>query len=44
MALMPANCRYSTKRINITVTDTFNSTYPAAAVPACIIEKNWKEF
>jgi hypothetical protein len=38
------SCRYSNKLINITVTDTFNTTYPAAAVPVCIIEKNWKEF
>jgi hypothetical protein len=37
-------CRYSNKLINVTVTDTFNTTYPAAAVPVCIIEKNWKEF
>ncbi len=44
IALMPSNCRFSTKRINVTVTDTFNTTYPAAAIPACIIEKNWKEF
>jgi hypothetical protein len=40
----PTTCRYSNKLINVTVTDTFNTTYPAAAIPVCIIEKNWKEF
>ena len=44
MKLMPRTCRFATKRIDITVTDTFNTTFPVAAVPACIIEKNWKEF
>ena len=42
--LMPSNCRFSAKRINVTVTDTFNTQFPVAAVPECIIEKNWKEF
>jgi hypothetical protein len=44
MKIMPSNCRYTNKRINVTVTDTFNTTYSAGAVPLCIIEKNWKEF
>ncbi len=42
--LMPSNCRFTNKRININVTDTFNTTYNVGAVPVCIIEKNWKEF
>jgi PilC-like protein with beta-propeller domain len=41
---MPSSCRFTNKRININVTDTFNTTYNVGAVPVCIIEKNWKEF
>ena len=42
--LMPSNCRFTAKRINITVSDTFNVQHQAGGVPECIIEKNWKEF
>jgi hypothetical protein len=42
--MMPSSCRFTNKRININVTDTFNTTYNVGAVPVCIIEKNWKEF
>lgn len=42
--LMPSNCRFTAKRVNITVTDTFNAQFPVGAVPGCTIEKNWKEF
>jgi Tfp pilus tip-associated adhesin PilY1 len=42
--LMPSNCRFTTKRINISVTDTYDVTHQAGAVPVCVIEKNWKEF
>jgi hypothetical protein len=44
MKHMPPNCRFTNKRININVTDTFNNTFNVGAVPVCIIEKNWKEF
>lgn len=44
MKHMPTNCRFTNKRININVTDTFNNTFNVGAVPVCIIEKNWKEF
>jgi len=44
MKIMPSNCRYTNKRINVNVTDTFNNTFNVGAVPLCIIEKNWKEF
>jgi hypothetical protein len=44
MALMPSNCRFTNKRVTVSITDTFNTTHPAAAIPVCIIEKNWKEF
>jgi hypothetical protein len=40
----PPNCRYSNKTIDVKITDTNNTTYLAAGVPVCIIEKNWKEF
>ena len=42
--MMPQSCRFTNKRININVTDTFNTTFNVGAVPVCIIEKNWKEF
>jgi Neisseria PilC beta-propeller domain len=44
MKMMPSSCRFTNKRININVTDTFNTTTNVGAVPVCIIEKNWKEF
>lgn len=44
MKLMPPTCRFTNKRVNVNVTDTFNTTYNVGAVPVCIVEKNWKEF
>ncbi|HEV3073374.1 MAG TPA: hypothetical protein VHB47_03055, partial [Thermoanaerobaculia bacterium] len=42
--MMPSNCRFSNKRIPVSVFDTHNTQYNVGAVPVCIIEKNWKEF
>jgi hypothetical protein len=43
--LMPSNCRFITaKTFCITVNLSNQSQVEAVEVPACIIEKNWKEF
>ncbi len=42
--LSPSNCRFSNASISVTLWQHTGSPSCAAAVPVCIIEKNWKEF
>jgi hypothetical protein len=42
--LMPSTCRFSNALISINLGQTSGQTQCVAAVPVCMIEKNWKEF
>jgi len=42
--LMPSTCRFSNALISINLGQTSGQTSCLAAVPVCMIEKNWKEF
>ena len=42
--LFPADCRFSNFRIDVKTIASDTSVQRIAAVPQCIIQKNWKEF
>jgi hypothetical protein len=42
--LFPENCRFTNQRIDVRLVTSDTKVRRIAAVPVCVIEKNWKEF
>ena len=42
--LFPENCRFTNQRIDVRLVTSDTQVRRIAAVPVCVIEKNWKEF
>ncbi len=43
-ALFPPNCRFTNQRVDVKLVASDTRIQRIAAVPVCVIEKNWREF
>ncbi len=43
-SLFPPNCRFTSQRVDVKLVTSDTAVQRIAAVPVCVIEKNWKEF